>query len=152
MQNVLPQLSAVVERGVLEVPYSVDTEFSLVDLGDVAAAAVRVLTEPGHEGRVYDLCGPVALSSRHMAAALATVLGRPVEAVAADAPQWETKALSAGLPPYAIDSLLRMFRWYDRHPFVGSAADLEELLERPAGSFDEFVWREIGGRGKAGRE
>jgi uncharacterized protein YbjT (DUF2867 family) len=145
MQNVLPQIPAVTKYGRLEVPYDVDSEFSVVDLGDVAATAAAVLLEPGHEGRTYELCGPVPLSHRHMAVALGAALGQPVEAVAADLSGWQARVRSAGLSPYAIDALTRMFHWYDAHDFVGSPSDLEGLLGRPAGSFEDFVRREIGG-------
>jgi len=146
MQNVLPRVPTVAKLGRLEVPYDVDSEFSMVDLGDVAAAAAAVLLEPGHEGRTYELCGPVPLSHRQVAAVLSAALGQPVEAVAADLFGWEARVRSAGLSPYAIDALMRMFRWYDAHDFVGSPSDLEGLLGRPAGSLDQFVHRELGGR------
>ena len=145
MQNVLRQLPLIVDHGRLEVPYSVDARFSLVDLLDVAAAAAAVLLEPGHEGGAHGLCGPEGISHRQMAVALGAALGRPVEAVAIDPLRWATAARSAGLGEYQLGALLRMFRWYDENDFAGSSDDLEGLLGRPAGSFDDFVSREIRG-------
>lgn len=139
MQNLAAQLPRVRDHGRLEVPYDVDAGFSVVDLRDVARVAARVLSEPGHEGRVYELCGPESVSSRRMARTLQTAVGRPVEAVAVDPSDWEREALAAGLKEYAIAALLAMFRWYDRHGLVGSPADLERLLDGPAGSFGDFV-------------
>ena len=145
MQNVLPQLPAVVDQGRLQVPYNVDARFSLVDLRDVAAAAAAVLLKPGHEGGTYGLCGPETISHRQMAVTLGAKLGRPVEAVAEDPSDWEMRVRSAGLSPYQIETLLRMFRWYDKNDFAGSSSDLEGLLGRPAGSFEDFVRTEIRG-------
>jgi len=139
MQNVLTQISRMKQFGQLEVPYDVGAELSLVDLGDVAAAAATVLLEPGHEGLTYELCGPEAISHYRMARELGTVLGRPVEAVAIDPADWETSARAAGLGDYAIDALLKMFSWYDRNGFAGSSTDLESLLAKPATSFAKFV-------------
>ena len=139
MQNVLAQLPLMVDTGKFEVPYDVDAKFSLVDLRDVAAAAVKVLLKPGHKGRTYELCGPEPTSHRRMASELGTVLERPVEAIAVDLDDWEAKALSSGVGDYAIDALLKMFMWYDRNGFTGSATDLESLLGRPSTSFAEFV-------------
>ena len=139
MQNVLPQLPVVVARGRLEVPYDVDAELSVVDLGDVATAAVRVLIAQGHEGRKYELCGPESISHRQMAQDLGTVLGQPVEAIAIDPSDWEASARANGLGDHAIDALLKMFSWYDQNGLTGNSADLESLLARPSTSFAEFV-------------
>lgn len=48
---------------------------------DCAAAAVTVLTTPGHEGEVYDVTGPEALSQSDIAALISEVSGRPIEVV-----------------------------------------------------------------------
>jgi NAD(P)H dehydrogenase (quinone) len=46
---------------------------------DCAAAAVAVLTTDGHEGRIYDVTGPEALSQSDIAALVSEVSGRPIE-------------------------------------------------------------------------
>ena len=46
---------------------------------DYAEAAAVVLTEPGHEGQVYELAGDEAWTFGELAAALAEVLGQGVE-------------------------------------------------------------------------
>ncbi len=51
---------------------------SLVDVRDVANAAVRTLTEPGHERRAYTLTGSAAFDLDEVAAVLSAALGRPV--------------------------------------------------------------------------
>lgn len=63
-QNLVPAALA----GEIAVPYSLDSPFTNVDLGDVALVAATVLSEPGHEGQVYDLAGPEVLTVREMAA------------------------------------------------------------------------------------
>lgn len=143
MQNLLAQLPGIRNRGELEVPYDVGAKFSLVDLRDVAMAATAVLTGPGHDGRTYELCGPHPLSHTQMARAFESALGRPVRAVAVDPEHWERKARSSGLGDYAVDALLRMFRWYDSHDFVGSSADLESILTKPSTPFADFVEVEV---------
>ena len=139
MQNLSAHVPRMTVHGRLEVPYDVGAEFSLVDLRDVAAAATTVLTQSGHEGRTYELCGPEPLSHTRLARTFESALGRPVEAVSSDPAEWEKKARSSGLSDYAVDALMKMFRWYDRNGFVGSPEDLESLLARPATSFADFV-------------
>lgn len=145
MQNLLPQRPLMAKRGKLEVPYAVEAKLSVVDLQDVAEAAAKILSEPGHEGRTYELCGPEPISHRRMAREWGTALGRPVEAVAIDPAEWAKQARSSGFGDYAIDALLKMFLWYDRNGFVGSPSDLERLLGRSTGSFDDFARRASGG-------
>jgi NAD(P)H dehydrogenase (quinone) len=48
---------------------------------DCAEAAVAVLTSDGHEGKIYDVTGPEALSQADIAALFSEVSGRPVEVV-----------------------------------------------------------------------
>lgn len=145
MQNLLPQIPRMAAHGRLEVPYDVEAKFSLVDLRDVAAAAAKVLSESGHEGNTYELCGPEPISHRRMAWTFGSVLGRSVEAVAIDPAEWEHQARSSDLGDHAIDALRKMFAWYDRNGFAGSPSDSERLLGRSAGSFVEFARRAAGG-------
>lgn len=141
MQNVLAQLPEIRANGKLEVPYDVEAELSVVDLRDVAAAAATVLTQSGHVGKSYELCGPEAISHSRMAEVFAASLGRPVEAVSIDPMDWEAEALAEGLGDDSVDALLKMFHWYDRNGFAGSPAGMESLLGRSPTSFAEFVRR-----------
>src|SRR5262252_7449091 len=47
-----------------------DARISVVDVRDIASAAAAALLEKGHEGRIYDLTGPEALSHGDMARGL----------------------------------------------------------------------------------
>lgn len=122
-QNLVP--AALV--GEIAVPYSLDSPFTNVDLGDVALVAATVLSEPGHEGQVYDLAGPEALTVREMAARASEVLGRSVAAVETDRGAWETGP-GAALPDTTREDLLAMFESYDREGLVGGSAWLWALL------------------------
>lgn len=122
-QNLVPAALA----GEIAVPYSLDSPFTNVDLGDVARVAATVLAEDGHEGQVYDLAGPEVLTVREMAARASEVLGRPVAAVETDRGAWETGP-GAALPDTARQDLLAMFASYDREGLVGGSAWLWALL------------------------
>jgi uncharacterized protein YbjT (DUF2867 family) len=133
-QNLLP---AALE-GELAVPYSLDTPFSNVDLGDVARVAATVLAEAGHEGEVYDLAGPEVLSVREMAEQAGQVLGRPVTAVETDRGAWE-RGPGASLPEAARRDLLAMFESYDRVGLVGGSAWLWARLDHLPTTWSEAV-------------
>lgn len=78
MQNLLTVHRADIrDRGEIWAPAG-RGRASYVDVRDVAEAAARVLTEPGHERRAYTLTGSEALDLYEVAAALSDVLGRRV--------------------------------------------------------------------------
>ena len=52
-----------------------------VDAKDVSIVASAVLTEPGHEGRIYELTGPESLTIGEMVEILAKVLNKPLRYV-----------------------------------------------------------------------
>ncbi len=143
MQNVLGQWDAVVGQGVYAVPYAVGTRLSLVDLDDVAEAAAIVLTEPGHEGATYELAGPQAPTQKQVANILGQQLGRTVHAQAVPLEEWERGARAAGLGDYQVETLLKMFRYYEQHGFEANPRVLGWLLGRPPTTFAAFVRRVV---------
>ncbi len=143
MQNVLAHWDRIVGQGVYPVPYAVETRLGMVDLEDVATAAATVLTEPGHAGATYELAGAEVLSQIEVARTLERHLGRRVHAEAVPIADWERGARSAGLDNYQVETLIKMFRYYERYGFWGNAHVLEWLLHRPATTFSAFVARTV---------
>ena len=143
MQNVLAEKEAIMTQGVYRIPYSVQAPFSLVDLEDVAEAAAIVLTEPGHAGATYELCGPEVLTPSDIAAVWSAKLRRPVQAQRIAVEDWALRAKTAGLSEYAVDTLTRMFGYYDRYGLWGNSRALSHLLGRSPTRFEAFVERTI---------
>ena len=143
MQNVLAGWDSIVERGIYRVPYPVDTRLGMVDLEDVAAAAAVVLTKPGHRGAIYELAGPEILTQVEVAAVLSRTLGRGVHAEAVPLDGWKEQARAAGLGDYQVETLIKMFGYYEQHGFWGNPNVLEWLLGRPPTTFAAFVERTV---------
>ena len=141
MQNVLAQWDHVLEQGIYSVPYSVETRLSMVNLEDVAEVSAIVLTEPGHEGATYELTGAEALTQTEIAAILSQQLGRPVRAKAVPLETWEKQARESGLGDYQIETLVKMFRYYECYGFWGNPRALGWLLGRPPTTLAAFVER-----------
>ena len=141
MQNVLAHWDQIVEVGLYPVPYAAETRLGMVDLEDVAAAAAIVLTEPGHLGATYELAGPETLSQLEVVAVLAQQLGRPVRAKVLSRNVWERQARASGLGDYQLETLGRMFRYYEHYGFWGNPRVLGWLLGRDPTSFAAFVAR-----------
>ena len=143
MQNVLGQWRSVAGQGTYRVPYALDTRVAMVDLEDVAAVAARVLTESGHAGATYELCGPDLPDQREIAEALGRGLGREVRAETVPRREWSAAARASGLGDYPVETLLDMFRYYERSGMAGAPRVLGCLLGRAPTSFDEFVARTV---------
>jgi len=130
MQNILAGREAISTEGVYTVPYPVTTQLSLVDVADVAEVAARVLTEPEHVGATYEVVGTEPLAQTAVAEVLSQVLGRPVKARQVSLVEWQQQAEAAGLSGYAIDTLMKMFRYYAAYGFAGNPRVLTYLLGR----------------------
>ncbi len=144
MQNLLGSWQSIIGQGVYRVPYALETRLGMVDLGDVAEAAACVLTEPGHVGAVYELAGPQALTQIEVAETLSSMLGRPVRAEVQDRAEWAQAARRAGLNDYAVETLLRMFEYYEKYGFGGNVRVLEMLIGRRATSFHLWLASQLG--------
>ena len=142
MQNVLAYWDQIDQDGIYAVPYATEARMSMVDLEDLAEAAAVVLTERGHAGATYELVGVDVLSPAGVAEVLAQQLGHPVHAEAVDLEVWEKGARASGLGDYQVDTLLQMFRYYERYGFWGNPHVLTWLLCRPPTTFAHFAKRE----------
>ncbi|MFE0361479.1 NAD(P)H-binding protein [Streptomyces griseoaurantiacus] len=69
---------------------------------DCAAAAAAVLTQEGHEDRVYDISGPEAVSAEDLLALARELGGHEVELVAVDDETFAEGLRAAGLPEAAV--------------------------------------------------
>src|SRR5271157_853194 len=72
MPSYFRQVPSIVGKGALFLPMD-DARIASVDVGDLAAVTVRVLTSSGHEGKIYPLTGPEALTMTEVAEKLSAV-------------------------------------------------------------------------------
>jgi len=141
MQNLQGQLSDILERGIYPVPYSPTAPMSLVDLGDVAEVAAIVLTDPTQVGATYELAGPEILTPNQMAEILSRHLNRVIHATQISLETWRQRAQTSGLGGYQLETLEKMFTYYDRNGLWGNPLTLRTLLGRQPTSFGEYVKR-----------
>jgi uncharacterized protein YbjT (DUF2867 family) len=78
MQNLLWYRDDIKSQGVFHASLPETYKHSHVDARDNAAVAVAALTEPGHEGKVYHITGPEALTYREVAELLSQAIGQTV--------------------------------------------------------------------------
>lgn len=110
-----------------------------VDTRDIAAVAAVALVDPAHDGRIYDLTGPEALSYAEVAGRLGKLLGREVAYVAVSDRAAFDAMHSAGVPAdyaFALTTLNQAVR----RGLADATTDTVELVTgRPARTMDAFL-------------
>jgi NAD(P)H dehydrogenase (quinone) len=138
MQNILTGWKSIVESGNYSVPYSTSARISVVDLEDVGEAASKVLMSESYKNGVFECSGPQALSQEEIAGVISEVIHRPVRAVNQNLQTWVDNAQRSGMDSYQVDTLAKMFHYYDQYGLVGNSRVLESILGRPARTLKEF--------------
>jgi uncharacterized protein YbjT (DUF2867 family) len=116
-----------------------DAKVSVVDVRDNAAAAAAALTEPGHQGRTYDLTGPQALTHAEMAAQLSEAVGRPIAFVDIPPEAMQDALLGAGVPLWQAEGLLEDYAHYRRNEASAVRPGVQNATGKQARSFSDFA-------------
>ncbi|GAA5175445.1 NAD(P)H-binding protein [Niveibacterium umoris] len=130
--------ASIRDQGVFYAPLA-DAAVSMVDVRDIAAAAVVALTEPGHEGQRYAITGPAAVSFAEAAATLSAALGKPVQYVAVTPDQAREAMLGGGMPEWLATDLANMFGFFATGQAAFVSPAVEHLTGKPGHSFADFV-------------
>jgi uncharacterized protein YbjT (DUF2867 family) len=105
---------------------------------DIAAVAARVIVEPGHEGKSYELTGPQTLTRRERVAAIGRALGRELRYVELT-PDEAVEQLRPVMGEYAQWYLEGQAMLVD-HP-QQAVTTVADLLGRPAMTYEEWARR-----------
>jgi uncharacterized protein YbjT (DUF2867 family) len=116
-----------------------DGRVSHIDVRDIAAVAVRVLTEDGHVAKIYTLTGPEALTNSRIAEILSSTLGREIKYVDLPPQQMKQALLAAGMPEWNVDALLNLNAFYRTGGASAVTGDLEQILGRKPTTFEQFA-------------
>ncbi len=103
LQNLLT-MTAMVQQGTLYVPAG-EGKALFVDVRDIAAVAASCLTETGHEGKIYEVTGPISIGYSDIAATLSQVLGRTINYVDIPVAAAKSSMLEMGMPAWLADAL-----------------------------------------------
>jgi uncharacterized protein YbjT (DUF2867 family) len=111
-----------------------------VDADDIADVAVAALTEPGHEGQVYELTSPRLLSFPETIAEIAKATGRDITYVPVSVEEYAAGAAEQGVPAELVDFLTYLFG-----DVLGSNASVtdgvQRALRRPPRDFTDYARR-----------
>jgi uncharacterized protein YbjT (DUF2867 family) len=134
------QVPSIVARGTLFLPME-DARIASIDIGDVAEVAATVLTSPGHEGKIYPITGPEALSMAEVAEKLSAATGKSIQYVNVTPEQAKSAQLAAGVPPYTADALAELFAERRKGKEAQVSPIIQTIFGWRATSFDEFAMR-----------
>ncbi|HEY0117496.1 MAG TPA: SDR family oxidoreductase [Cellulomonas sp.] len=127
-ENYLPDLATARETG--EVVSATGAGLiASASRADYAEAAAAVLTQDGHEGKVYELGGDTAWDYDQLAATLSQVVGRPVVRRNLAPDERHAQLVAAGLP----DEVAAFVTAMDTAIADGALADVTGDLSRLAG-------------------
>ena len=117
-----------------------DGKVSFVDVRDIAAVAVKILTDDGkHSGKAYVITGQEALSFSQAAEILSNVIGRKISYI--DIPQGDAqKSMKGmGMEDWFIAALLEFYNIVRAGHASQTTDTVEQTLGRKAISFEQFV-------------
>jgi len=129
MQNLFMSAQSIGSEGAMYLGMG-DCKLGMIDVRDIVDAAVRVLGDRSHEGKTYELTGPVAITFHDVARAVSAALGREVKYVP--------------IPPEEVGDSIRKLGWGEWAATV--LQDYASAYSRGIGDFTTDHVRKITGR------
>jgi uncharacterized protein YbjT (DUF2867 family) len=130
MQNLAPFMGAsVTKESTLYAPAG-DARMAWIDTRDIARVAGAVLTGDGHDGLVYELTGPEALTYGDIAGILSDQLNRHITYVNVPDGAAHHAMVAAGMSPWLAEGLLTLYHAFRTN---GATAQVLETVERIGG-------------------
>lgn len=105
--NLLDWSDAIRAEGVAKAPYDAARQSPVHEL-DIAAVAATALLSDGHNGKIYTLSGPEALTKTEQVAAIGKAIGRDIRFEELTSEQWR-EHVKEEMPPFVIDWLLGLW-------------------------------------------
>ena len=139
MQNVVTYMGDTIRSDNAFYGASGEGKISHVDVRDIAAVAVKALTEPGHERKAYVLTGSEALTLDEVAKELSKVLGRTINHVDLSPDQLKGGMLAAGTPEWFADRLLDLDRIYREQQASIITGDIKKVTGRDPIRFEQYA-------------
>jgi uncharacterized protein YbjT (DUF2867 family) len=124
------------DSDVVDVPYSLDAPFTVVDIEDVAQASAELVLGEGHAFATYELAGPELLTMGELVAQAGTALGR--ELTGRVVAPWQSP-IGQDWTRGAWADVCAMWSHYDLHGLVGNPAAARVVLGREPTSFAAAV-------------
>ena len=139
MQNVVTYMGETIKSEGAFYSAIGEAKISHVDVRDIAAVAVKALTEPGHEGKAYTLSGPEALTYADIATELSKVLGRSIRHISLSPSDLKNGMLAEGMPEEIADRMLDLERYFRADQASRISDDIKQVTGREPIRFAQYA-------------
>ena len=129
---------ALVEMGRLPYPVA-EGRVAYIARDDLARSLAAACLNTGHEGKLYELTGPEALSMPELAQALSEATGRSITYDQVTEEAYAESCRADGVPEPLVEVLVSMYRAVDNGEFERVTGDVEELTGRPAQTVQTYL-------------
>ncbi|XOV78692.1 MAG: SDR family oxidoreductase [Aestuariibacter sp.] len=137
-QNMFWQAEAIKGSKQFYLPLG-EAKQSIVDVRDLAEVSFKILTEAGHDNKIYELTGPESLSFHEVAAQLSSVLNEQITYVPVPGQAALDAMLGQGMPQWSADVLVEIQELFATGKYAYVTDDLAKLLGREPTSFKQFA-------------
>jgi len=138
LENQTEALGPAVQHGAI-LGAAGEGRFASAARSDYAAAAVSVLTAPGHENKAYELAGDSPYALSELAAEVSKQVGKPVAYSNLPPEDYQSALESFGLPAALAGLLVDAEMGAARGELDGSSHDLRALTGRPTVTLADAV-------------
>jgi uncharacterized protein YbjT (DUF2867 family) len=139
MQNAVTFMGNTIRAESAFYSASGQAKISHVDVRDIAAVAVRALAESKHDGKIYALSGPEALTYDELADELSKVLRRPISHVSLDPSDLKEAMLAESMPEELADRMLDLERYFREGWASRITNDIKQVTGRDPTSFAQYA-------------
>lgn len=112
---------------------------AFVDVCDIAAVAVKALTEPGHDGKAYELTGSVAYDYAEVAEMMSETLGRPIHYDNPSLPRFIWRMWRRGHPLSYVAVVAAIYTTTRFGMAQAVSKDTAHVLQREPNSLRQFI-------------
>lgn len=138
MSNAFMWQPSIKGQGAVYLPTG-DGKQAFIHPHDIAAVAAKVLTTPGHAGKIYELTGGEALSAADCAAKLGAAIGKPVKHVDIPEAAFREQMAKFGAPPVLVETVARLYTDMRAGKTAAVLPTIQEVTGRKPRTFDDWA-------------
>lgn len=112
-----------------------------IDVEDVADVAARVLTEPGHAGKAYELSGPEPMTFAAATELISRATGLPIAYKQVTTDEYVATLVESGTDAQDAEHVAAMFTLMAGGAIADTTGGVAEVLGREPRGFTEYVTR-----------
>jgi uncharacterized protein YbjT (DUF2867 family) len=138
MQNMLWFVDEVKTKGTISLPMKTG-RVGMIDYRDIAAVAVKCLTDDAHDGQVYQLSGPELLSIYDIADKLSRAVGVPIKYNDLPPEEFKQLLMSMGRPLWHAEDMTLSYTKMSLGASAVLTGDVKRVVGRAATPFDQVA-------------